>query len=459
VNTIDVEQVERATLELLDQLCRLPSVSAEGRALDETADLVESLLAGAGFTTRQLRGQKGPPAVWGELQGRSEWTLLLYNHYDVQPADPLELWDSPPFEPTIRDGKLFARGAADNKAQIALRLATIAAFDGEPPVTIRWIIEGEEEIASPNFDELVRRYGALFQADGCLWEGGGLAADGRPDFALGVKGVLALRLDLELLGGDAHSGYAGILPSAAWRLVEALGTLRNSEGDVIVDGIGDAVQSPTEEELQRVDEFGAQLEHELRAAYGLEHFIADLRGQELGRRLAFSTSLIAGLHTGYNGPGVKTVLPARASAWLDFRLVPDQKPDRVVELLRSHLDRRGFTEIKIASLAQADPAVTPLHEPFVSRCVAVAEAVHGEPPWITPIIGGSLPFVASPSTYRGARTLGLRQRHLLRRCRARPQRTHPPKGHQGRRPIHAGASHRTWFFVGLSRRCRTIRRG
>ena len=239
---------------------------------------------------------------------------------------------------------------------MALRLATITAFDGEPPVTIRWIIEGEEEIASPNFDELVRRNPGLFRADGCLWEGGGLAADGRPDFALGVKGVLALRLDLELLGGDAHSGYAGVLPSAAWRLVEALGTLRNPEGDVIVDGIGDAVQSPTEEELQRVDEFGAQLEHELRAAYRPEHFIADLRGQELGRRLAFSTSLnIAGLHTGYGGPGVKTVLPARASAWLDFRLVPDQKPGQVVELLRSHLDRRGFTEIKITSLARADP--------------------------------------------------------------------------------------------------------
>jgi acetylornithine deacetylase/succinyl-diaminopimelate desuccinylase-like protein len=396
VITIDVEQVERATLELLDQLCRLPSVSAEGGALEETADLVESLLAGAGFVTRQLRGEEGPPAVWGELRGRSEWTLLLYNHYDVQPADPLELWDSPPFEPTIRDGKLFARGAADNKAQIALRLATIAAFGGEPPVTIRWIIEGEEEVASPNFDELLRRHGELFRADGCLWEGGGLAADGRPDFALGVKGVLALRLDLELLGGDAHSGYAGVVPSAAWRLVEALGTLRDPEGEVIVDGIGDAVRPPTEEELQRVDEFGAQLEHELRAAYGLERFIADLRGHELGRRLAFSPSLnIAGLHTGYGGPGVKTVLPAQASAWLDFRLVPDQEPDQVLELLRSHLDRRGFTDIKIASLAQADPAVTPLHDPFVSRCVAVAEAVHGKPPWITPIIGGSLPFVAS----------------------------------------------------------------
>jgi acetylornithine deacetylase/succinyl-diaminopimelate desuccinylase-like protein len=370
--------------------------------LEETADLVESILRGAGFTTRQVRGEGGPPAVWGELRGRSEWTLLLYNHYDVQPADPLELWDSPPFEPTIRDGKLFARGAADNKAQIALRAATIATFAGEPPVTIRWIVEGEEEVASPNFDGLVRRHTELFQADGCLWEGSGLTADGRPDLALGVKGVLALRLDLELLSGDAHSGTGGVVPSAAWRLVEALGTLRDAEGHVTVDGLEDAIRPPTKKELQAMDDVAAQLEDELRAAYGVEHFIAGLQGSELGRRLAFSPSLnIAGFHTGYGGPGVKTVLPARASAWLDFRLVPEQRPDQVLEQLRSHLDRRGFTEIEITTLAKSDPAVTPLDDPFVGRCVAVAEAVHGKQPWITPIVGGSLPFVASLQQHVG----------------------------------------------------------
>ena len=125
MKTVDVEAIEREAIELLDGLCRLPSVSAEDSALAETAEFVESLLAESGFETRQLHADAGPPAVWGELRGESDWTLLLYNHYDVQPVDPIELRDSLPFEPTIRDGKLFARGAADNKAQIALRLATV----------------------------------------------------------------------------------------------------------------------------------------------------------------------------------------------------------------------------------------------------------------------------------------------------------------------------------------------
>jgi len=402
VSSIDVGAIEQQTLDLLVPLCRLPSVSAEGGAQQETADFVESTLVEAGFATRQLRGDAGPPAVWGELRGRSEWTLLLYNHYDVQPADPVELWESPPFEPSLRDGKLFARGVADNKAQIALRLATIAAFGGEPPVTIRWILEGEEEVASPNFEDIVRKHVELFRADGCLWEGGGLTSDGRPDLGLGVKGVLALRLDLELLNGDAHSGSAGVVPSAAWRLVEALGTLRDPEGHVTLDGLDEAARSPTEQELQAVDESAPQLEHDLKAAYGSEHFVSGLQGAELGRRYAFSPSLnIAGMHTGYGGPGVKTVLPARASAWVDFRLVPDQQSDRVLELVRGHLDRRGFGEIELTVLARAEAAATPLDDPFVRRCAAVAEAVYGKRPWITPMVGGSLPFIASLQRHVG----------------------------------------------------------
>lgn len=396
VKTVDVEAVERETVALLEGLCRQPSVSAEGSALAETADFVESLLAESGFETRQLRADSGPPAVWGELHGESDWTLLLYNHYDVQPVDPIELWDSPPFEPTIRDGKLFARGAADNKAQIALRLATIRALGDALPVTIRWIIEGEEEVASPNFGELIRRHADLLRADGCLWEGGGLLLDGRPEIALGVKGVLAVRLDIELLSGDAHSGTASVVPSAVWRLVEALGTLRDSAGRVVVDGFRDAVREPTAEQRRAVAEQSPADEDELRAAYGVVEFVDGVRGELLRERLTFSpTANIAGIHAGYGGPGVKTVLPARASAWLDFRLVPDQKPDNVHELLRSHLDRRGFTDVEITVLAKADAAATPLDDPFVRRAVAVAEGVTGNRASIYPIIAGSLPFVAS----------------------------------------------------------------
>jgi acetylornithine deacetylase/succinyl-diaminopimelate desuccinylase-like protein len=232
----DYERVEEDALRLLEVLCREPSVSAEGRALDSTAALVEELLAGCGFETRQLRVGAGPAAVYGEQRGRSDYTLLLYNHYDVQPADPLELWDSPPFEPTLRDGKLFARGAADNKGELAVRLAVIRSLReqlGVLPFAIRWIIEGEEEVLSPHFDEIVRLNAEALSADGCLWEGSpARLRDGRPSIGLGYKGALAVRLDVRLLKSDAHSATAAVVPSAAWRLVEALSSLRGRDGMV-----------------------------------------------------------------------------------------------------------------------------------------------------------------------------------------------------------------------------------
>jgi len=139
---------------LLEQLCRQPSVAAQGLGMPQMADLIEALLSETGFKTQRVFAEGAPPAIYGELPGRSPYTILLYNHYDVQPAEPFELWDSPPFEPTVRDGKLYARGVCDNKGEIASRLTAMRALRavlGELPITLRWIIEGEEEIGSPHF--------------------------------------------------------------------------------------------------------------------------------------------------------------------------------------------------------------------------------------------------------------------------------------------------------------------
>ena len=399
---------EHEAIALLEALCRLPSVSAEGGALVETAELVEELLAGAGFETRQLTVDGGPPAVWGELRGTSDRTVLLYNHYDVQPPDPLELWETPPFEPAIRDGKLFARGAADNKAQIALRLAALRTFGGPPPVTVRWIIEGEEEVASPHFDEIVRSNADMLRADGCLWEGDGFLTDGRPELMFGVKGVLAVRLDLALLSGDAHSGAAAVVPSAPWRLTEALGSLRAPAGRVRIDGFYEPVREPSAADLQAVESQSPTMDEELREAYGVREFVARVSGAELRKRLSFEpTCNLAGLHSGYGGPGVKTVLPARASAWIDFRLVPDQDPDAVLEQLRSHLDREGFGDVEITVLARAEPARIPLDDPFAARAIAVAERVAGRPASIVPSAAGTLPCVAPLERHVGVRGLSV----------------------------------------------------
>jgi acetylornithine deacetylase/succinyl-diaminopimelate desuccinylase-like protein len=404
MSSVDVQSIEQEALDLTRELCRKPSVSAEDRALEETADLVETLLTATGFETRQLRVDGGPPAVYGELTGTGDSMLLLYNHYDVQPVDPIELWESPPFEPTLRDGRLYARGASDNKAEIGVRLATIRALreaDGGPALTIRWIIEGEEEVASPHFDAIVEQNTELLQADGCLWEGSGLALDGRPEIGLGFKGNVAVKLDVQALSADAHSGLAAVLPSAAWRLHGALASIRAPDGTVRVKGFHDAVREPSALARQAVAE-QSPAEDELREFFGVDQFVDGLRGRELAERLTFSpTCNICGFHTGYGGPSVKTVLPAHASAWMDFRLVPDQRPAEVFELLRAHLDAEGFADVALTFLASAETAVTALEDPFAARVIGVAERVIGKPPSIIPLVGGSLPIVASLQRHVG----------------------------------------------------------
>jgi acetylornithine deacetylase/succinyl-diaminopimelate desuccinylase-like protein len=422
---VDLGAAERDAVDLLERLCRRPSVSAEGGALAETADLVEGLLRDAGFETRQLVVDGAPPAVWGELHGTGGRTVLLYNHYDVQPADPLELWETPPFEPAIRDGRLYARGAADNKAQIALRLAALHALGGSPPVTIRWIIEGEEEVGSPHFDELVRGNVELLRADGCLWEGSGFRPDGRPEFVLGVKGVLAVRLDLALLSGDAHSGSAAVVPSAAWRLVDALTCLKEPAGRIRVAGFYAPVRQPTPGELAAIAEQSPTADDELRKAYGVREFVDGVSGEELRRRLSLEpTCNLAGFHTGYGGPGVKTVLPARASAWLDFRLVPDQHPSEVLDQVRAHLDAHGFGEVEITKLASAEPAMTPLDDPFAARAIAVAERLAGKPASIVPSAAGTLPIVAPLQQHVGLPGLSAPDNAVYGGCSA-----HAPNEH------------------------------
>jgi acetylornithine deacetylase/succinyl-diaminopimelate desuccinylase-like protein len=405
MSSVDVRSIEQEALDLTAELCRKPSVSAEARALGETAELVETLLTGTGFETQQLVVDGAPPAVYGELAGDGDASLLLYNHYDVQPVDPIELWESPPFEPTLRDGRLYARGTSDNKAELAVRLAAIRALidaRGVLPLTIRWIVEGEEEVASPHFEAIVKQNVELLRADGCLWEGSGLALDGRPEIALGFKGNLAVKLDVQALSDDAHSGTAGVLPSAAWRLHAALGSIRGADGSVRVPGFHDAVREPSARAREAVAEQSPSVEDELREFFGVEGFVDGLTGLALRERLTFSpTCNICGLHTGYGGPGIKTVLPAHASAWMDFRLVPDQRPAEIFELLRAHLDAEGFSDVALTFLASAEPAATDPDDPFASRVISVAERVIGKPPSIFPLAPASLPIVASLQRHVG----------------------------------------------------------
>jgi len=399
-------RVEDDALRILDALCRQPSVSAEARALDATAALVDEFLVEAGFETRALRVDGSPAAIYGEQQGRSSYTLLLYNHYDVQPVDPLDQWDSPPFELTAREGKLYARGTADNKGELAVRLAVVRALReraDELPIRIRWIVEGEEEVLSPHFDEIVRVNADLLRADACLWEGApAQLSDGRPSIYLGFKGALAVRLDVRVMDSDSHSALAAVAPSATWCLIHALASLRDRDGRVLVPGFYDGVRRPTEAEEKAIAEQGDAMEEQARATHGIRSSLDNVTGAAYRERISFApTANVAGMHGGYDGPGMKTVLVAEARAWVDFRLVPDQHPNRILELLRDHLQREGFDDIEVSVLGSSEAAGTPIDDRFVQRVIRIAEEASGQPAAVVPRIGGSLPIIASLERHLG----------------------------------------------------------
>jgi acetylornithine deacetylase/succinyl-diaminopimelate desuccinylase-like protein len=384
---------------LIADYCRFESVAAQNRMMKETADWVENLLKGTGFQTRQLAVEGAPNYVFGTMKGQSDFTLLLYNHYDVQPEAPIQLWNSPPFEVTELDGRLVARGICDNKAELIARICAIRAIlaaRGQLPINIKWIIEGEEEIGSPHFDAFTKQYGDLLKADGTLWEGGGFNERDQAAMAVGFRGMLYVEYSVEVMNRDAHSGSAHALPSGAWRLVKALASLKDENGRILIPGFYEDVREPTEAEKQAMrDSVDAEQEERLKAMYGIDAFLHHRSGYGLEASVFEPTANIAGLLSGYTEAGVKTVLPAKAMAKMDFRLVPDQDPNDILEKLKAHLKVQGFEDVQVKKLSAAEPVVTPLDGAFVQRIKTICREFTDQEPEITALGGGTLPLLGS----------------------------------------------------------------
>lgn len=379
-------------------LCALPSVSASGsrEEMRACAEAVAEVLHGRGFDVRLVE-TPGNPVVVGRLPGQSERTMLFYNHYDVQPPEPLDLWTAPPFEPTVRDGALYARGAKDDKGEFVARVAAIdavrEAHGGTPPCGVLFVVEGEEEIASPHIAAFVRENRELLDCHGAVWEEGGVDATGRPLVSLGRRGILAVELSVGTMKRDAHSGGAHMLPNAAWRLLGALSTLVGADGRVLIGGFYDDAVAPSRRDLELLDAL-PDLESHLRTVYGVSAFVRGLSGRELNRAIFEPTCNIQGLTAGYQGPGTKTVIPARASAKIDFRLVPDQDPKEIFARLRGHLNRHGFDDVELAWNGAMWPSRVSVDDPLVSLTARTGEEVYGLPALLQPIGGGSSPFYA-----------------------------------------------------------------
>ncbi len=378
----------------LEELVVYPSVKGNEQGMRGAADWITRRLAALGAQVRLLEAGDGPPVVFAEV-GQGPRSILSYTHYDVQPPDPLGEWSSPPFQPTLREGKLYARGVADDKGDVVARIQAVHVYRqayGELPLCLKFFVEGEEESGSPHLAALAGRHAEILRADGALWEGGSFDEAERYTLFCGLKGIQYVELRVRGAASDLHSAYAPMVPNPAWRLVHALATLKDENDRIRVDGFMEQVRPPTEAELAYIRRIPFPGDA-MKKMWGIPAFVNDASDQQaLVRFQTQPTCTICGLRSGHTGEGDKTVLPNSAMAKLDFRLVPDLTPELALELLRDHLDRHGYHDVEIVPFASIPAARSDLSARVVSVAAAAASAVYGREPVVYPTHGGSGPM-------------------------------------------------------------------
>jgi acetylornithine deacetylase/succinyl-diaminopimelate desuccinylase-like protein len=379
----------------LSELCALPSTADRPESLQAAAEWVARALEACGLSV-QLLDAGGPPVVVAEHLVPGKPTVLFYNHYDVQPAGDEDLWRFPPFAPRVYRRRLYARGAVDNKGTLVARLWALRAWRalrGRFPVGVRFLVEGEEEVGSPHLGTLVAEHADKLQADGCIWESGEVNTKGQPCLYLGMKGVLSIELESRGAATDLHSGWATVAPNPAWRLVWALARMKSATEEVLIDGFYDDVDGPTRAEIEEARRIPFP-EKELLRIWGIPSFLQDLSGGPFLLCQFYSpTCNISGFESGHAGAGVRTIIPAVARARVDFRLVPSQRPEKILELLRHFLAEEGLEDVTIRPIGPALPPFrTASDDPFVRAVVEATQKTFPRRTIVFPTAGGSGPM-------------------------------------------------------------------
>ena len=379
-----VDKHMNTLLKDLQTLIRQPSISAKNEGIEECAILVSKLLKKAGVSSEILRLNKtAAPLVFGEIKSKSNpsKTLLFYNHYDVQPVEPIEEWEYPPFSGKIVGNKIFGRGASDDKGELITRIKAVESYLQEyddVPCNIKFCIEGEEENGSENIEKYLKKFKKKFSCDGVIWEFGYIDTKNRPIVGLGMKGLLYVELSVKESIRDAHSSFATIIKNPAWRLIDALKTLRDSNGKILIDGWSDDIIPLSQNDLKiiRKEPFDA---NDFKKEYGIKKFVGDKNAFEAKKALvAGPTCNIAGIESGYTGDGAKTVLPSTAKVKIDFRLVPNMDPKKQIKLLKLHLKRTGFDDVSIKVLNAEAAARTSTDEKIVDVVCDSAKKIFGD---------------------------------------------------------------------------------
>jgi acetylornithine deacetylase/succinyl-diaminopimelate desuccinylase-like protein len=387
-----IEQNRETFLNQLFTLLRQPSISSQNIGVRECANLLAGMIKEVGMNVEILE-TAGHPIVYAErIVSPDAFTLVIYGHYDVQPPEPLEEWNSAPFEPTIREGKIFARGVGDNKGQLMAQVLAIKSYldtYGELPINVKFVFEGEEESTSENLGTFVENNKDKLNADLIYTSDGPMSDSGSPVILLGVRGILYVELKAYGAKWDNHSGNkGGVVPNPAWILIELLHTMRDENGKVLIEGFYDDIMPPTEKERQLIRSLPFNKE-EVKQTIGYDHFNMDVE-EYYSRLMLEPTFNIAGFTSGYGGEGSKTIIPAKATLKMDMRLVMDQDPDDIYKKFVAHVKKHA-PDVEVKHLGAMSPSRTSADLKVVDVVKnAVAKAFDQEP-IVQPSLGGSLP--------------------------------------------------------------------
>lgn len=379
-------------LNQLFNLLRIKSISTDEDEIRHCANVLKDDMEALGLAA-QLIETGGNPVVYSELLNeKNRFTLLIYGHYDVQAVEPLELWDSNPFEPEIRDGRIYARGAGDNKGQLMaqlLGLKTYQALYGELPINVKFIFEGEEELGSVHLAEFVENHKELLEADLVYTSDGSTHNSGNPLILLGVRGVLTLEMTAKGADFDNHSGNTGnIVPNPAWKLMRLLNTMRDDDGNVLVDGFYDKIRKPSDKEMELLKRLPYD-QQDIAEKIGYEDL--DMDGASYYHKLTMEPTFnIAGIESGYTGKHAKTIIPSTATVNMDIRLVADQDPEDVFKKIEEHV-KEVDPSVTVTYKGAMRPSRTPAELEIVQTVTDAIDHAYGKEPLVQPSMPGSLP--------------------------------------------------------------------
>jgi acetylornithine deacetylase/succinyl-diaminopimelate desuccinylase-like protein len=403
-NIIDFINVNRDRyLDELKAFLAIPSISAlpeHAADVRRCAEWCGDEMRRVGLHNVRLMETPGNPVVYGDwLDAPGAPTILFYGHYDVQPVDPLNLWVSPPFEATIRDGEIYARGAADDKGQVFMHLKAVEAHlkqSGRLPLNIKFILEGEEEVGSEHLDDFIRAHKSDLEADVVVISDSPMFARGVPSICYGLRGLVYFQLDLRGSSTDLHSGsFGGAVANPAFVLAQILSQMKDRGGRIKIPNFYDDVR-PLEEAERKAWASLPFNERQYRKDFGIPKVIGETGYSTLERTWARPTFEVNGLLSGFTGEGAKTVLPAVAMAKVSMRLVPDQSPARIAELFENYVRKitPKTVELKITRMHGGKPWMTSFDNPYVQAAGRAIEKGFGRAPIFTRE-GGSIPVVST----------------------------------------------------------------